>query len=152
MFASRNEKDFMSSSKVTNILVIDDRSDIRLSLALLLEDHGYTVIEADNPQVAQVLLTQHNIALTLLDMNFTLDTTSGEEGLDFLSWYQGRDFNLPIIAMTAWSNVDLVVKAMKLGVSDFIEKPWKNRQLLHIIEQQLSLTDLQQQNAKLKQQ
>ena len=152
MFASRNEKDFMSNSKKTNILVIDDRSDIRLSLALLLEDHGYTVIEADNPQVAQVLLTQHNIALTLLDMNFTLDTTSGEEGLDFLTWFQRRDFNLPIIAMTAWSNVDLVVKAMKLGVSDFIEKPWKNRQLLHIIEQQLSLTDLQQQNAKLKQQ
>jgi DNA-binding NtrC family response regulator len=85
-------------------------------------------------------------------MNFTLDTTSGEEGLDFLTWFQTSQFSLPIIAMTAWSNVDLVVKAMKLGVSDFIEKPWKNRQLLHIIEQQLSLTDLQHQNAKLKQQ
>lgn len=142
----------MSNSKATNILVIDDRSDIRLSLALLLEDHGYTVIEADNPQVAQLMLQQHNITLALLDMNFTLDTTSGEEGLDFLTWLQTSTINLPIIAMTAWSNVDLVVKAMKLGVSDFIEKPWKNRQLLHIIEQQLSLTDLQQQNAKLKQQ
>ncbi|PKG84688.1 sigma-54-dependent Fis family transcriptional regulator [Colwellia sp. 75C3] len=142
----------MRNSKVTNILVIDDRSDIRLSLALLLEDHRYTVIEADNPQVAQVMLKQHNIALVLLDMNFTLDTTSGEEGLDFLTWFQTSNSNVPIIAMTAWSNVDLVVKAMKLGVSDFIEKPWKNRQLLHIIEQQLSLTDLQQQNAKLKQQ
>ena len=142
----------MRNSKATNILVIDDRRDIRLSLALLLEDHSYTVIEADNPQVAQVMLKQHNIALVLLDMNFTLDTTSGEEGLDFLTWFQSSNINVPIIAMTAWSNVDLVVKAMKLGVSDFIEKPWKNRQLLHLIEQQLSLTDLQQQNAKLKQQ
>jgi DNA-binding NtrC family response regulator len=125
----------MSQSKATNILVIDDRSDIRLSFALL-EDRGYTVIEADNPQVAQLMLQQYNIALALLDMNFTLDTTSGEEGLDFLTWLQTSTINLPIIAMTAWSNVDLVVKAMKLGVSDFIEKPWKNRQLLHIIEQQ----------------
>lgn len=140
------------STKATNILVIDDRSDIRLSLALLLEDHGYSVLEADNPQVAQVLLKKHNVALALLDMNFTLDTTSGEEGLAFLTWLQTSSFVLPIIAMTAWSNVDLVVKAMKLGVSDFIEKPWKNRQLLHIIEQQLALTGLQQQNAKLKQQ
>jgi DNA-binding NtrC family response regulator len=140
------------SSKATNILVIDDRSDIRLSLALLLEDHGYTVFEADNPQVAQLMLKKHAIDLALLDMNFTLDTTSGEEGLDFLTWFQTSQMYLPIIAMTAWSNVDLVVKAMKLGVSDFIEKPWKNRQLLHVIEQQLALTGLQQQNAKLKQQ
>ena len=141
----------MSCSAI-NILVIDDRSDIRLSLALLLEDHGYKVLEADNPQVAQVMLKKHVIDLVLLDMNFTLDTTSGEEGLDFLAWCQESHIVLPIIAMTAWSNVDLVVNAMKLGVSDFIEKPWKNRQLLHVIEQQLSLKDLQQQNAKLKQQ
>ncbi|KGJ92832.1 sigma-54-dependent transcriptional regulator [Colwellia psychrerythraea] len=140
------------SSKKNSILVIDDRIDIRLSLVLLLEDHGYTVFEAENPQVAQMMLKNHIIDLALLDMNFTLDTTSGEEGLNFLTWFQTSNMNLPIIAMTAWSNVDLVVKAMKLGVSDFIEKPWKNRQLLHIVEQQLSLTSLQQQNAKLKQQ
>ncbi|MCJ8294600.1 MAG: sigma-54 dependent transcriptional regulator [Colwellia sp.] len=140
------------SNKATNILVIDDRIDIRLSLSILLEDHGYTVFEADNPQVAQVMLKKYNIALILLDMNFTLDTTSGDEGLEFLTWFQTSNMLLPIIAMTAWSNVDLVVKAMKLGVQDFIEKPWKNRQLLHIIEQQLALTGLQQQNARLKQQ
>ena len=140
------------SSNPINILVIDDRSDIRLSLALLLEDHGYTVLEADNPQVAQLMLKQHDISLALLDMNFTLDTTSGEEGLAFLTWLHSTNISLPIIAMTAWSNVDLVVKSMKLGVCDFIEKPWKNRHLLHVIEQQLSLTNLQQQNAKLKQQ
>jgi DNA-binding NtrC family response regulator len=140
------------SNKAINILVIDDRIDIRLSLMLLLEDHGYSVLEADNPQVAQQMLKSHTIDLALLDMNFTLDTTSGEEGLGFLTWLQSNLINLPIIAMTAWSNVDLVVKAMKLGVNDFIEKPWKNRQLLHIVSQQLSLTNLQQQNEKLKQQ
>ncbi len=137
---------------MTNILVIDDRSDIRLSLVLLLEDQGYQVIEADNPQSAQLKLKQQDVSLILLDMNFRLDTTSGEEGLQFLSWLQSANYDIPVIAMTAWSNTELVVQAMKLGASDFIEKPWKNKQLIHLIKQQLSLSSLQEENAKYKQQ
>lgn len=135
------------------ILVIDDRPDIRLSLAVLLEDHQYTVIEADNPQIAQVKLKNHGVSMILLDMNYQLDTTSGEEGLAFLQWLQSSPFNnIPTLAMTAWSNTDLVVKAMNLGANDFIEKPWRNKQLLHAVEQQLSLSSLSEQNKKLKQQ
>jgi len=135
------------------ILVVDDRPDIRLSLAVLLEDHHYTVIEADNPQIAQVKLKNHSISLILLDMNYQLDTTSGEEGLAFLSWLQDSLFaQTPTIAMTAWSNTDLVVKAMNLGANDFIEKPWRNKQLLHTVEQQFNLLNLENQNKKLKQQ
>lgn len=134
------------------ILVIDDRADIRLSLVILLEDHGFKVIEADNPQSAQVKIKQESISLILLDMNFRLDTTSGEEGIQFLNWLKQSRISIPVIAMTAWSNVELVIQAMKLGAQDFIEKPWKNKQLLHIVKQQLSLTSLQQQNAKFKQQ
>ncbi len=137
--------------QLSKILVIDDRSDVRLSLALLLEDNGYTVIEADTPQVAQMMLKQHDIALALLDMNFTLDTTSGEEGLAFLNWLQASNIDIAVIALTAWSNTDLVVKAMQCGANDFVEKPWKNKQLLHAVQQQLSLKNLQQQNAKLQQ-
>jgi len=135
------------------ILVIDDRPDIRLSLAVLLEDHDYTVIEAENPQLAQVKLKNHAVALILLDMNYQLDTTSGEEGLAFLTWLQASSFaHIPSIAMTAWSNTDLVVKAMNLGANDFIEKPWRNKQLLHTVEQQLNMSSLSDQNKKLKQQ
>jgi len=135
------------------ILVIDDRPDIRLSLAILLEDNHYTVIEADNPQIAQVKLKNHAVSLILLDMNYQLDTTSGEEGLAFLDWLQNSQYShTPAIAMTAWSNTDLVVKAMNLGANDFIEKPWRNKQLLHTVEQQLNLLSLRNQNKKLKQQ
>jgi len=137
---------------MSNILVIDDRADIRLSLALLLEDHGYQVLEADNPQMAQVQLKSQQVSLILLDMNFALDTTSGAEGLSFLEWLQASSIHTPVVAMTAWSNVDLVIQAMKLGAKDFVEKPWKNKQLLHIVQQQLVFTDLQSQNEKLKQQ
>ncbi|MDO6428523.1 sigma-54 dependent transcriptional regulator [Thalassotalea sp. 1_MG-2023] len=137
---------------MVEILVVDDRADIRLSLVVLLEQHGYSVKEADSPQQAQVSLKEHDIALILLDMNFNLDTTSGDEGLQFLNWMQQSNINLPVIAMTAWSNVDLVVQAMRLGATDFIDKPWKNRQLLNAIKQQLSLQVLSKENAGFKQQ
>ncbi len=134
------------------ILVVEDRPDIRLSLVILLEEQGYQVIEADNPQVAQVMLQSHQVSLILLDMNYTSDTSSGDEGLAFLTWLQTMKIAIPRVAMTAWSNTDLVVQAMKLGATDFIEKPWRNKQLLHVIEQQLSYNTLQQQNVQLKQQ
>jgi len=137
---------------MTHILVIDDRADIRMSLVVLLEDNGYQVIEADSPQVAQIKLKEFSISLILLDMNYSLATTSGEEGINFLSWLKTSNVLVPVIAMTAWSNVELVIQAMKLGAKDFIEKPWKNKQLLHIIQQQLSLNSLQLENAKYKQQ
>lgn len=134
------------------ILVVDDHPEIRLSAAFILEDQGFTVLEAENHHYAQAVLAENNIDLILLDMNFSLDTTSGEEGLRFLNWLKKSDFVIPVIAMTGWSNVDLVVKAMQLGASDFIEKPWNNQRLIQIIRQQLKLTGLQAQNQKLKQQ
>ncbi|MEW6991921.1 sigma-54-dependent transcriptional regulator [Colwelliaceae bacterium 6441] len=137
---------------MSQILVIDDRADIRMSLLVLLEDNGYQVIEADNPQVAQVMLKDDTISLILLDMNYSLDTTSGDEGIRFLTWLKASNITIPVIAMTAWSNVELVIQAMKLGAKDFIEKPWKNKQLLHIVDQQLSLNSLQLENQKFKQQ
>ncbi|MDG1752212.1 MAG: sigma-54 dependent transcriptional regulator [Thalassotalea sp.] len=137
---------------MSHILVVDDRADIRMSLSILLEDHHYQIIEAETPQVAQIKLKQEKISLIILDMNYRLDTTSGEEGIRFLQWLKSTNINVPVIAMTAWSNVELVIQAMQLGAKDFIEKPWKNKQLLHIVEQQLSLNALQLENEKFKQQ
>lgn len=134
------------------VLVVEDRADIRLSVAMLLEDNGYKVLEADNPQVAQMVLKQHAVDLILLDMNFTLDTTSGDEGLDFLRWLSLSEFSLPVVTMTAWSNVALAVQAMQLGAGDFIEKPWKNKRMLQVVRQQLAMADMQLENKKLKQQ
>lgn len=133
------------------ILVVDDRPDIRLSATFVLEDNGYSVLEAQSPYQAKELVKDKKIDLILLDMNYTLDTTSGEEGLEFLSWLAKHEANIPAVAMTAWSNVALAVKAMQLGASDFIEKPWKNQRLLQVIAHQLTLSGLKVQNQKLKQ-
>lgn len=134
------------------ILVVDDNPEIRLSAAFILEDQGFKVLEAENHHYAQTALAENDIGLILLDMHFSLDTTSGEEGLRFLTWLNKSDYLIPVIAMTGWSNVDLVVKAMQLGAFDFIEKPWNNQRLIQIIRQQLKLSGLQVQNQKLKQQ
>jgi len=134
------------------ILVVDDSPEIRLSAAFILEDQGFEVLEAENHHYAQAILEENSVDLILLDMNFSLDTTSGEEGLRFLTWLSKSDFVIPVIAMTGWSNVDLAVSAMRLGACDFVEKPWNNQRLLQIIRQQLKLSGLQVQNQKLKQQ
>jgi DNA-binding NtrC family response regulator len=134
------------------ILVVDDSPEIRLSAAFILEDQGFDVLEAENHHYAQTILAESAIDLILLDMNFSLDTTSGEEGLRFLTWLAKSDFVIPVIAMTGWSNVDLAVSAMRLGACDFVEKPWNNQRLIQIIRQQLKIAGLQVQNQKLKQQ
>jgi len=134
------------------ILVVDDSPEIRLSAAFILEDQGFSVLEAENHHYAQAVLAENSVDLILLDMNFSLDTTSGEEGLRFLTWLSKSDFVIPVIAMTGWSNVDLAVSAMRLGACDFVEKPWNNQRLIQIIRQQLKMAGLQVQNQKLKQQ
>lgn len=133
------------------ILVIDDRPEIVMSAQFVLEDHGYQVLSAKSPSDGKDVLADNKVELILLDMNFTLDTTSGEEGLEFLTWLKKQKLDLSVVAMTAWSNVELAVKAMQLGAGDFIEKPWKNQRLLQVITQQLELVGLKTLNKKLLQ-
>jgi len=133
------------------ILVVDDKADVRLSASFLLNNHNYQVIEAESPLQARELIAQQQIDLILLDMNYCGDTTSGKEGLDFISRLSRDDISIPIIAMTAWSSVDLAVQAMQIGAKDFIAKPWDNQRLLQIIKQQLRLQGLEQQNISLRQ-
>jgi DNA-binding NtrC family response regulator len=133
------------------ILLIEDNREIRLSARFVLEDFAFTVVETENPEQAKVWLLQQKPDVILLDMNFGLDTTSGEEGLNFLRWLQQQAWDIPVIAMTAWSNTELVVKAMQLGAGDFIEKPWNNQRLHQVLLQQLQLQNLNRKNRALNQ-
>ncbi len=131
------------------ILLIEDNREVRMSARFVLEDHGFRITEQENPLQAMAYLQQQSADIILLDMNFALDTTSGDEGLRFLRWLQQQQFNIPVVAMTAWSNTALVVQAMQLGAGDFIEKPWQNQRLVQVIQQQLKLAALQQRNQQL---
>src|SRR5206468_5042772 len=76
----------------------------------------------------------------LIDLNYTRDTTSGQEGLDLLSEIVALDSTLPVIVLTAWGNVGLAVEAMRRGARDFIQKPWENERLVSILRTQMELT------------
>ena len=75
----------------------------------------------------------------LMDLNYTRGSIGGEEGLRLVSQIRSADSLLPVIVMTAWSSVDLAVEAMRRGASDFIQKPWENRELLQKLQSQISL-------------
>ncbi|MEP1445045.1 MAG: sigma-54 dependent transcriptional regulator [Paraglaciecola sp.] len=139
------------SSNKLNVLVVDDRVDVRISARFVLEDNHYQVTEAESPAMAKELIKQQQIDLVLLDMNYSRDTTSGDEGLELLAWLNKAELGIPAVAMTAWSNVELAVKAMQLGAGDFLEKPWKNQRLLQVVAQQIKVSGLKKQNQKLQQ-
>ena len=75
----------------------------------------------------------------VMDLNYTRDTTSGQEGLDLLSRIQNLDTTLPVIVMTAWGSVELAVEAMRRGARDFIQKPWDNARVSAILKTQIEL-------------
>ena len=117
---------------MSKVLIVDDQSDVREALRLLLKSGGYIAVMADSPDaaIAAVLSSDHD--LIVIDMNFGSGTNSGEEGLNLLDRLRSIKPDVPVIAMTGWSTVDLAVQAMKRGATDFITKPWDADQLLRI--------------------
>jgi serine phosphatase RsbU (regulator of sigma subunit) len=116
------------------ILVAEDQEYVREALAILLRGQGYSVSLCSSPHEALTAAQQRIPDVALLDMNYQRDSTSGIEGLDLIQQLRQVDPTVPIIALTAWGNVDLAVSAMKHGASDFIEKPWRNDALLEKVQ------------------
>jgi phosphoserine phosphatase RsbU/P len=118
----------------STILVADDQEHVREAIAMLLRGHGYSVVLCASPGEAFSAAQQSTPDLAMLDMNYQRDSTSGIEGLELIQRLRELDSTVPIIALTAWGNVDLAVSAMKHGASDFIEKPWRNDALMEKVE------------------
>jgi len=118
----------------STILIAEDQEHVREALAMLLRGHGYSVVLCASPNDALASAQQHAPEIALLDMNYQRDSTSGIEGLELIQHLRELDATVPIIALTAWGNVDLAVSAMKHGASDFIEKPWRNDALLEKVQ------------------
>lgn len=131
------------------ILIADDDEDIRLALNLLLSAQGYQIIEAANAKEIIIESNRQQPDLVLLDMNFSRDTTSGQEGLAILE--QLQPLNIPVILMTAWGSIELAVQGLQKGANDFIEKPWNKLKLLNSIKQQLSFSRVKEQNQGYRQ-
>jgi len=130
------------------VLIVDDQIDVRMSASIALTNHGYKCIEADSPLQAMELLKSERVDLILLDMNFSFDTTSGQEGLSFLKQLKDEGIQIPTVVMTGWASIEIAVQTMQLGANDFIEKPWKNARLVSIVKQQLNSAQLSQENER----
>jgi DNA-binding NtrC family response regulator len=121
------------------VLVADDDRDVLEALKLLLKSEGYTVETAMSPAGVTAAISGHDFAAVLMDMNYTRDTTSGTEGLDLLQRIQGLDATLPVIVMTAWGSIEGAIAALRRGARDYIEKPFDNTRLLHVMRTQVEL-------------
>src|SRR6202451_3013591 len=131
------------------ILAADDQPHILEALQLLLDPHGYRTEKASSPAQVREALCLDSYDAVLIDLNYTRDTTSGQEGLDLLSEIVTLDSTLPVIVTTAWGNVELAVEAMRRGARDFIQKPWENERLLAILRTQIELHRALQQAERL---
>ena len=121
------------------LLVADDQPDVLESLRLLFKGVGYQAEMVSSPTGILAALEQKDFDLLLIDLNYTRDTTSGEEGLDVLAKVRGMEGAPPVVVMTAWGSIDLAVAAMRRGARDFIQKPWDNERLLAVVRTQTEL-------------
>ena len=121
------------------VLVGDDQRDVLEALRLLLKSEGYQIETVTSPPRLIEAAETREFDVILLDLNYTRDTTSGQEGLDLLAQLQALDSTLPVVVMTAWGSVEVAVEAMRRGARDFIQKPWENERLLSIVRTQIEL-------------
>jgi DNA-binding NtrC family response regulator len=132
------------------ILIADDQQDVIDALKLLLSDDGYEVTAARSSAEALDRLEAFDFDLAILDLNYTRDTTSGQEGFDLMERIRALDPTLPVLVMTAWSSVAGAVEAMRRGARDYIEKPWDDDKLLAAVRTQVELRRAVRRNQRLQ--
>lgn len=121
------------------ILMIDDDEDVLLAAKMLLKKQNHHVIIEKNPNKIPFLLNNDSYDVILLDMNFSKDITSGKEGFYWLEKILEKDPQAVVILITAFGDVEMAVRALKQGATDFILKPWQNEKLIATISTAIRL-------------
>jgi len=128
------------NSKPGKILIIDDDEDVLFSARLLLKQH-YSIVRIEkNPEQIPPILKDDRYDVILLDMNFTGDATSGTEGFNWLKKILELAPDAIVILITAYGNIEMAVKAIKEGATDFVLKPWQNEKLLATVSAAMKLS------------
>lgn len=136
--------------EIGKILIVDDDEDVLLAAKMLLKKHAHHVTIEKNPNKIPFLLNNDSFDVILLDMNFSKDITSGKEGFYWLSQITERDPNAVVILITAFGDVEMAVRALKEGATDFVLKPWQNEKLLATISAAIKLKKSYNEVDKLK--
>jgi len=122
------------SKTACQILIVDDEEDILTAGRLLLKQHFTSVVTTSDPYQIPAILTEQAIDVVLLDMNYSAGATSSKEGFYWLKQVKHTNPNVTVILMTAYGDIELAVRALKEGASDFVLKPWKNDKLVAILK------------------
>lgn len=139
-------------NKLGKILIVDDNEDVLFALNLLLEPYTEKIKVATTPDRIEYFMTTFHPDLILLDMNFSRDAISGQEGFESLKQILQIDPQAIVIFMTAYADTDKAVRAIKAGVTDFIPKPWEKDKLLATLTSGMRLRQSQQEVSILKEQ
>ncbi|MDE1894147.1 MAG: sigma-54-dependent Fis family transcriptional regulator [Xanthomonadaceae bacterium] len=123
------------------ILIIDDNPAVGEALSLALSLHEIRPLTALTPDEGLALLEGENVDVVIQDMNFTADTTSGEEGVALFRAIRQRHPDLPVILLTAWTHLETAVELVKAGAADYLAKPWDDNKLLATVENLLELSE-----------
>ncbi len=122
----------MNKEKGKILIVDDDESVLKVSKYLLSQQFS-DVITLEDPELLYDVLTSNRIDVALLDMNYTIGATTGDEGLNLLRVFKKEAPFTRVIMMTAYSDLDIAIRAIKEGADDFIVKPWDSAKFISIV-------------------
>ena len=127
----------MTTAARARLLVADDQPDVLEALRLLLSQHDFSLQLVTSPVTVLERLREDDFDLLLMDLNYSRDTTSGDEGLQLLRHARALDASLPVVVMTGWGNIELAVEAMRSGAQSFVQKPWHNAELVQVLQREV---------------
>ena len=136
--------------KNAKILIIDDDEDVLIALRLLLKSMVQTITVNKNPNTINDLIQKDKYDVVILDMNFNGLVNTGNEGLYWLKKIKELDTSIDVILITAYGDIDLAIRSLKEGASDFLVKPWKNEKLIESIKSVILKKKVNSTNHNLK--
>ncbi|NDK40034.1 sigma-54-dependent Fis family transcriptional regulator [Pseudoxanthomonas gei] len=126
---------------MSSLLIIDDNPAVATALEVLFSLHDIATLHAETPEAGLAMLQSESVDLVIQDMNFSADTTSGDEGVALFSEIRARYPDLPVILLTAWTHLSSAVELVKAGAADYVAKPWDDRKLLATVNNLLELAE-----------
>ena len=132
------------------VLVIDDNPAVITALDVLFGLREIRTVAAGTPEEGLAALDRERIDLVVQDMNFSADTTSGEEGVSLFRAIRDKHPDLPVILLTAWTHLPTAVELVKAGAADYLSKPWDDTKLLATIENLLELGETTREVTRLR--
>jgi DNA-binding NtrC family response regulator len=134
----------------SKVLIVDDQDAICTALSVLFDVHGIPSRTESTPEGALAAVRTENIGVVVQDMNFSADTTSGQEGTDLFRRIHEHDPDLPVLLMTAWTSLEAAVQLVKEGAEDYFGKPWDDDKLVASVRRLLRVRQLRLENQRFR--